>query len=160
MLIWTQARTRAARVKYHQSVGSTAAFIARMVVAGVAIMYFVLQLSKFKGLPYVLFILAILVLVYSAVMNRSVFGRHVYAIGGNLHAAELSGIKVKAVTFWVFVNMGVLAALAGIVFAARLNLANPTNGNSSNWTPSPRRSSAAPPSPAGSAGSSAPSSAA
>ena len=61
-------------------------------------------------------------------MNRSVFGRHVYAIGGNLHAAELSGIKVKAVTFWVFVNMGVLAALAGIVFAARLNLANPTNG--------------------------------
>ena len=94
----------------------------------VAIMYFVLQLSKFKGLPYVLFILAILVLVYSAVMNRSVFGRHVYAIGGNLHAAELSGIKVKAVTFWVFVNMGVLAALAGIVFAARLNLANPTNG--------------------------------
>ena len=128
VLIWTQARTRAARVKYHQSVGSTGAFVARMVIAALAIMYFVLQLSKFKGLPYVLFVLAILVLAYSAVMNRSVFGRHVYAIGGNLHAAELSGIKVKAVTFWVFVNMGVLAALAGIVFAARLNLANPTNG--------------------------------
>jgi putative multiple sugar transport system permease protein len=130
VLVWTQLRTRAARVKYHQTVGSTGAFVARMVVTGVAIMYFVLQLSKFKGLPYVLFVLAILVLVYSAVMNRSVFGRHVYAIGGNLHAAELSGIKVKAVTFWVFVNMGALAALAGIVFAARLNLANPTNGTS------------------------------
>ncbi len=128
VLIWTQVRTRAARVKYHQTVGSTSAFVGRMVVAGAAIMYFVLQLSKFKGLPYVLFVLAILVLAYSAVMNRSVFGRHVYAIGGNVHAAELSGIKVKAVTFWVFVNMGVLAALAGIVFAARLNLANPTNG--------------------------------
>jgi len=88
----------------------------------------VLQLSKFKGLPYVLFILAILILVYSAVMNRSVFGRHVYAIGGNLHAAELSGVKVKAVTFWVFVNMGVLAALAGIIFAGRLNQAGPTAG--------------------------------
>src|SRR5689334_9937462 len=74
VLVWTQVRTRAARVKYHQSVGSTGAFVARMVVTGAAIMYFVLQLSKFKGLPYVLFILAILILVYSAVMNRSVFG--------------------------------------------------------------------------------------
>ena len=46
-------------------------------------------------------------------MNRTVFGRHIYAIGGNLHAAELSGIKTSRVDFWIFVNMGVLAALAG-----------------------------------------------
>ena len=61
--------------------------------------------------------------------SHSVFGRHIYAIGGNLQAATLSGVKVKAVTFWIFVNMGVLAALAGVIFAGRLNQAGPTAGN-------------------------------
>jgi putative multiple sugar transport system permease protein len=103
--------------------------VLRLVASAVVIMYFVVQLSKYHGLPVVLIMLAVLVLIYGAVTNRSVFGRHVYAIGGNLQAATLSGIKTKAVTFWVFVNMGVLSALAGIVFAARINLANPTNGN-------------------------------
>ena len=57
------------------------------------------------------------------------FGRHIYAIGGNLHAATLSGVKVKSVTFWIFVNMGVLAAVAGMIAAGRLNQAGPTAGN-------------------------------
>ena len=48
-----------------------------------------------------------LVLVYGIVMNRTVFGRHIYAIGGNRHAAELSGIKTRRVDFWLFVNMGI-----------------------------------------------------
>lgn len=128
-LVLSQARARAARVRYHQSVGTSGAFIGRLVLSGLVIVYFAYKLALFKGLPYILIILAILVLAYTAVMNRSVFGRHIYAIGGNRHAAELSGIKVKQVTFWVFVNMGALAALAGVVFAARINLANPTNGN-------------------------------
>ncbi len=128
-LTMSQLRTRSARRKYRQPVGSMAAFATRTAVSAIVIMYFVLQLSKYKGLPVVLIILAVLVLVYGAVTQRSVFGRHIYAIGGNLNAATLSGIKVKSVTFWIFVNMGVLSALAGIVFAARLNLANPTNGN-------------------------------
>ncbi len=69
--------------------------------------------------------LAVLVLIYGIIQNRSVFGRHVYAIGGNRHAAELSGIKTRQVDFWLFVNMGTLAALAGLIFTARLNLAGP-----------------------------------
>lgn len=71
----------------------------RLVASAVVIMYFVVQLSKYHGLPVVLIMLAVLVLIYGAVTNRSVFGRHVYAIGGNLQAATLSGIKTKAVTF-------------------------------------------------------------
>ena len=62
-------------------------------------------------------------------MNRTVFGRHIYAIGGNRHAAELSGIKTRRVDFWLFVNMGTLAALAGLIFTARLNLAGPKAGD-------------------------------
>ena len=65
---------------------------------------------RYKGIPVTLIILAPLVLVYGIVMNRTVFGRHIYAIGGNRHAAELSGIKTRRVDFWLFVNMGFLAA--------------------------------------------------
>lgn len=128
-LIVAQNRTRQAKLRYHQAVGSVGVFALRLIASAAVIMYFVLQLSKYHGLPVVLLILAVLVLIYGAVTNRSVFGRHVYAIGGNLQAATLSGVKTKAVTFWVFVNMGFLSALAGVVFAARINLANPTNGS-------------------------------
>jgi len=128
-LFVAQSRTRQAKLRYNQKAGPAGIFVLRLVASAVVIMYFVVQLSKYHGLPVVLIMLAVLVLIYGAVTNRSVFGRHVYAIGGNLQAATLSGIKTKAVTFWVFVNMGVLSALAGIVFAARINLANPTNGN-------------------------------
>ena len=66
------------------------------------------------------------------------FGRHIYAVGGNLQAAQLSGVKVKPVNFWIFVNMGVLAALAGVIFAGRLNQASPTPATCSSSTRSPR----------------------
>jgi putative multiple sugar transport system permease protein len=92
-------------------------------------MTILVQLARFKNLPWVLVLLAALILGYTLITNRSVFGRHIYAIGGNVQAANLSGIKVKSVTFWIFVNMGILAALAGIIFAGRLNQAGPTAGN-------------------------------
>jgi putative multiple sugar transport system permease protein len=63
------------------------------------------------------------------VTQRSVFGRHVYAVGGNRHAAELSGVKVKKVYFWIFVNMGFLSSVAGIVYSSRMNGAQPGAGN-------------------------------
>ena len=101
----------------------------------------------FKDLPCVLIILAVLVLGYALLTNRAVFGRHIYAIGGNLQAATLSGVKVKSVNFWIFVNMGVLAALAGVIFAARLNQAEPDRRqHRSSSTRSRPRSSAARPS--------------
>ena len=90
-----------------------------------AIGFFAYSLASYKGIPVTLILLAVLVLVYGIVMNRTVFGRHIYAIGGNRHAAELSGIKTRRVDFWLFVNMGILAALAGLIFTARLNLAGP-----------------------------------
>lgn len=67
--------------------------------------------------------------IYTFITNQTVMGRHIYATGGNYKSAELSGVKTKKVTFWVFVNMGVLAALAGMILAARLNAATPQAGN-------------------------------
>ncbi|PVU82496.1 ABC transporter permease [Cellulomonas sp. WB94] len=124
----SQWRSRRARIAYQQVVDSLPMFIGRIVLMGIVAMAFAWELAKYKGLPIVLVVLAVLILAYSAIAKRSVFGRHVYSIGGNLNAAMLSGIKVKWVNFWIFVNMGVLSGLAGIVFTARLNLANPKAG--------------------------------
>jgi putative multiple sugar transport system permease protein len=129
-IITTQWRTRAARLGYKQAADPLPLFILKVAAACSIVLAVVVQLARFKNLPWVLLLLAALVLGYSAVSNGTVFGRHIYAIGGNLQAANLSGIKVKQVTFWIFVNMGVLAALAGVIFAGRLNQAGPTAGNS------------------------------
>lgn len=122
-------RTRLARITYQQPVESFPLFVARVVLVGVVVMYFAWQLANARGLPVVLIILAVLVMAYGVVTRRSVFGRQVYAIGGNLSAATLSGVKVRAVNFWIFVNMGVLSAVAGIIFSSRSNGAQPGAGN-------------------------------
>ncbi|MDO9590669.1 MAG: sugar ABC transporter permease, partial [Microcella sp.] len=128
-LIVQQMRTRAGRKRYGQEVDPTIWFIAKMVFVAAGIGAFFYALSTFKGIPVTLIVLAVLVMVYGIVANRTVFGRHIYAVGGNRRAAELSGVKTRSVDFWLFVNMGLLAALAGLVFTARLNLAGPKAGD-------------------------------
>ncbi|MEV8437769.1 multiple monosaccharide ABC transporter permease [Actinosynnema sp. NPDC051121] len=126
---FNQWRNRKARLSYGQVVDPFPIFVAKIALAAAVVLAVVVQLARFRNLPWVLVLLAVLALGYSVMANKSVFGRHIYAIGGNLQAATLSGVKVKQVTFWVFVNMGVLAALAGVIFAGRLNQAGPTAGN-------------------------------
>jgi putative multiple sugar transport system permease protein len=122
-------RTRVARIKYQQPVESFPLFVAKIVAIGAVVMWFAWQLAHARGLPIVLIILAVLVIAYGIITKRTVFGRQVYAIGGNLAAATLSGVKVRAVNFWIFVNMGFLAAIAGVVFSSRSNGAQPSAGN-------------------------------
>ncbi|WHT22519.1 sugar ABC transporter permease [Crossiella sp. CA-258035] len=126
----TQWRARRGRAGYGQEIDPMPVFVAKIAAAGLLVLAVVVQLARFRNLPWVLVLLAALVWGYSVLAGRSVFGRRIYAIGGNLQAATLSGVNVRAVTFWVFVNMGVLAALAGVVFAGRLNQAGPTAGAS------------------------------
>ncbi|EEP75192.1 monosaccharide-transporting ATPase [Micromonospora sp. ATCC 39149] len=122
-------RTRVARIRYQQPVESFPLFVARVVLVGAVVMYFAWQLAHARGLPIVLIVLAVLVLAYGLLTRRTVFGRQVYAIGGNLPAAMLSGVKVRTVNFWVFVNMGFLSAVAGIIYSSRSNGAQPAAGN-------------------------------
>jgi putative multiple sugar transport system permease protein len=129
VLIVQQFRTRNGRIKYGQSVDPLTWFVGKIAIFSVGIGAFAYALSVFKGIPITLIVLAFLVLAYGIVANRTTFGRHIYAIGGNRRAAELSGIKTRSVDFWLFVNMGLLAALAGLVFTARLNLAGPKAGD-------------------------------
>jgi len=122
-------RTRQGRIRYSQPVESFPLFITRIVAVGAVVMAFAWQLAHARGLPIVLIILAVLILAYGLVTRRTVFGRQVYAIGGNLSAALLSGVKVRTVNFWIFVNMGLLAGMAGVIYSSRSNGAQPAAGN-------------------------------
>ncbi|CAH0122786.1 Xylose transport system permease protein XylH [Paenibacillus sp. CECT 9249] len=121
-------RKRLNQRKYLFDVLPAGLFVAKLVAMVAIINVFTYVLASYEGIPNILILLFILVAVYSFVTNKTVMGRHVYALGGNEKAAKLSGVKTKRVTFWVFVNMGALAALSGLIFAARLNAATPKAG--------------------------------
>ncbi|MRN52436.1 multiple monosaccharide ABC transporter permease [Paenibacillus monticola] len=128
VVIYQEFRTRRTTVKYGFEQGSVWLSVAKAAALIIIINLFTFVLAQYNGIPNILIILLVLIVIYSFVMNRMTMGRHIYALGGNEKAASLSGVKTKRVTFWVFVNMGVMAALCGLVFAARLNSATPKAG--------------------------------
>lgn len=128
MLIWNEWRKRQTDIRYQFEVMPVGYFIIQMAVLAAALNLFIFVLARYEGIPNILIILLILIFLYTFVTNRTVMGRHIYAMGGNEKAAMLSGVKTKRVSFWVFVNMGTLAALSGLIFAARLNAATPKAG--------------------------------
>jgi putative multiple sugar transport system permease protein len=128
-LVLQAIRQRAGRIKYGQPVEPRVWFYVKLVVLSAMVIYVGMQLSRANGIPYTLILLVFLVVIYTIVMNKTTFGRHIYAIGGNIHAAMLSGINVRRVNFWLFVNMGALSAISGILIAARMNSAVPKAGD-------------------------------
>ncbi len=120
LLVLSQVRARLDRARHDLAVDSLVAFVARLALFAAIIGGFAWILSgSTGGAPIVLLIVGVLVVAYSFVMGKTVFGRHIYAIGGNLHAAILSGVDTKRVNFWVFVNIGALAGVAGVVTTSR-----------------------------------------
>jgi len=121
-------RARANRLKHGVQAEPLAFFVARTAVFAALLVYFSYLLASYKGLPNVLVVMALLIVLFDFVTSRTTIGRRIYAMGGNEKAAKLSGIKTERLSFYAFINMGVLAALAGLVFAARLNTATPKAG--------------------------------
>jgi putative multiple sugar transport system permease protein len=105
-----------------------ALFVIKNVVIAALVLFFTYMLASYKGLPNVLVVMGILIAAFVFITKRLTFGRRIYAMGGNLKAAALSGIKTERLTFYVFAIMGALAALAGMIYAARLNSATPKAG--------------------------------
>ena len=99
------------------------------VIIGI-VCFFFWKLANYNGIPVVLVLMALLVGIYHFITTNTVAGRQVYAMGGNAKAARLSGINTKKVFFWVYANMGLLAAVAGIVLSARNQSATPKAGDS------------------------------
>ena len=103
-------------------------FLGRNLLLAAGFLTFSFLMASYKGLPNVLIVMFALIALFSFVTTRTTIGRRIYAMGGNYKAAKLSGINTERLTFLAFVNMGVLAALAGLIFAARLNTATPKAG--------------------------------
>ena len=127
-LFYISMRERADKLHYGAATEPLGFLIGKNVIFSTAIIAFSYQLSTYKGLPNVLIIMFVLMMIFDFVTNRTTVGRRIYALGGNEKAARLSGIKTERLSFYTFVTMGVLAALAGLVFAARLNTATPKAG--------------------------------
>jgi len=123
-LALSQVRARRSLRKHDLHMEARGLFVTKLVLAaiGIAVVTVILSFSA-GGTPIVLVIVGLLVVVYSFVMGRTIFGRHIYAIGGNRSAASLSGVNTRRVDFWIFVNIGVLAALAAVVTTARAGAA-------------------------------------
>jgi putative multiple sugar transport system permease protein len=127
-LFYVSLRERADKLHYGAATEPLGFLIGKNVVFSAAIIALSYQLATYKGLPNVLIIMFVLMMIFDFLTNRTTVGRRIYALGGNEKAARLSGIKTDRLSFYTFVTMGVLAALAGLVFAARLNTATPKAG--------------------------------
>ncbi|MDM0004642.1 sugar ABC transporter permease [Variovorax sp. J22G73] len=127
-LVFFKLRGRARLAAHGMEQEPYAFFLVKNLCFAAIILFFSYLLSTYKGLPNVLIVMAVLIVVYDFVTNRTTLGRRIYALGGNEKAARLSGVKTQRLAFLTFVNMGALAALAGLVFAARLNTATPKAG--------------------------------
>ena len=127
-LCMVQLRARADQEHYGMEVEPLYFFFLKNLVFASLIVALSYLLASYKGLPNVLIVMLLLMLVYDFATTRTVLGRRIYALGGNEKAARLSGVATERLTFLTFVNMGILAALAGLIFAARLNTATPKAG--------------------------------
>ncbi len=129
-VIIVQVRARRKQARLELLTEGAASFWIKTGVAAIVIIALTWQLSAYRGTPIIFVIVAFLILLYTFVLGRTVFGRQVYAMGGNLFAAQMSGVRTARVNFFIFVNMGVLAGLAGVVTTARAGGAVASAGQS------------------------------
>ena len=126
--VYLQLHGRADKQRHGVPVRPITGFIIKCVVMCVVILYLSWQMASYNGYPTVLIIMLVLCLVYSFICSRTIFGRGLYAIGGNRKAAMLSGVKDRLYFFLAYANMGLMSAVAALVYAARLNAATPKAG--------------------------------
>ena len=129
LIIFMEIRSRRNKAKNGFEVPSLAGSVFKVGVSVAIVNFFTVKLAMYMGLPLVLMIVGLLVAFYAFLTNRTVPGRQIYAVGGNRKAAALSGIKVNNVMFWIYVNMGILAGLAGVILTARNASATPKAGD-------------------------------
>ena len=127
-IVMAGTRARARNLAHGLAAEPSGVFWVRNIIIAAALVFVGWKLAGFRGIPYVALWMTVLTLLDVFVTESTTLGRRIYAIGGNLKAARLSGINADRLTFLTFVNMGVLAALAGMVVTARLNSATPKAG--------------------------------
>jgi len=121
--------SRRAKIANDFEVAPLPLFIVKLSAISILVLWLAERFASFRGLPNVVIVIGITVFVFHFILNRTVLGRYIYAVGGNDRAAKLSGIHAERVTFIVFIFMGGLAGLAGVIFTGLMNTALPGAGN-------------------------------
>ena len=129
LIILSEMKTIKTKKKYEFAIPPVWQTAVKLAVILFIIWFFFYKLARYKGIPIVLIIMGVIVGIYHFITSKTVAGRQVYALGGNAKAARLSGIDTRKVFFWVYTNMGFLAAIAGIVLSARNASATPKAGD-------------------------------
>lgn len=129
LIIWSELKSYRTKQKYGFATNPIWQIAVKEAVILFIVWFFFYKLSRYSGIPFVLVIMGILVAAYHFITSKTVAGRQVYALGGNAKAAQLSGINTQKVFFWVYTNMGILCAVAGIVLSARNASATPKAGD-------------------------------
>ena len=128
LFIFFTIRSYMTRKKAGLQIDSTTKLAVKLVAISAVIVFLTLKLSQYKGIPTALVWVALVIIIYTYITSKTTIGRHLYAVGGNETATQLSGINTKKIYFFAYTNMGFLAALAGILTIARLTSAQPTYG--------------------------------
>ena len=128
LAIMAQIKQRKNLLHYNFEVVSLPVFIFKLIFTGAAIATVAVVLAQYQGLSWTIVIVSIVVSIYNFMMNKTRLGRYIYGIGGNQEAAMLAGVNVKRTMLFVFMSMGTLAALSGILFTSRLQSASPIAG--------------------------------
>jgi putative multiple sugar transport system permease protein len=127
-MLYFALKSRRNRESHGYEAEPFALFVIKNAVISAIVLFLIYMMASYRGLPNVLIVMGVLIALFVFITKRMTFGRRVYAMGGNVKAAALSGIKTERLTFYIFIIMGMLAALAGLIFAARLNTATPKAG--------------------------------
>jgi putative multiple sugar transport system permease protein len=128
VLIYLSIRGRRNQQRYNFATEPFGFFLAKNIAIVAAIMALCTLMASYKGLPNVLIVMFVLIVFYTFITTQTTIGRRIYALGGNEKAAKLSGVRTQRLVFLTFMNMGVLAALGGLVVTARLNSATAKAG--------------------------------
>ena len=119
------------RIMVQKRLGISQSIPAQVITTAIicaVVVWLTMQLAKLKGIPTVLIWIALVLLIYNYITNRTAMGRHLYAVGGNEKATALSGVNTRNVYWFAYANIGLLAGLAGILTAARAKGIDPTSG--------------------------------
>ena len=128
LIVFLNFKERSSQLQHGLAEEPETIFYGRNLLIAVAFIGFSFLMAQYKGLPNVLIVMFALIALFVFITTRTTFGRRIYAMGGNEKAAKLSGVNTERLTFLTFTIMGALAALGGLIFAARLNVATPKAG--------------------------------
>ncbi|NIK72468.1 sugar ABC transporter permease [Paenibacillus sp. BK720] len=128
LFIYFEISKRRNKIKYQFEVISKGMFTVKLIFVSAIIAYITYIIAGYNGFSWTVIIMLLVVVIYHFLTTSTVLGRHIYAVGSNPEAAHLSGINVKKITYIVFGSMGLLSALSGILFTARLQSATTTAG--------------------------------